>query len=105
MNPLHIAAVTLVSLPFLALAADAPKGFATESVNIGYLPESALAERVKVEDLAEYLKKLQATCTEFFADTTTPENLDVVTAVTPRGQTRVWLVSARKKVEKEKQED
>ena len=48
-----------------SFAADAAKGFTTANLNIGYMPQEELGERVPVKDLADYFKQLEAICSNF----------------------------------------
>src|SRR5262245_12116100 len=86
--------LSFLTLSLSAFAADAPKGFETDNVVL-YQPNEVLEARLAaVDDLAGYIKKLQAVCTEFFATAATPETLNVVVAVRPGKRSRVWLVSS-----------
>lgn len=76
-------------------AADAPKGFKTGDLNIGYLPQKDMGERVAVEELGKYFKSVEAICLEFFAGVTTPENFTVVVAVKPGKRAKIWFISSR----------
>jgi len=71
-----------------------PVGFETDHV-VFYLPEEVMEARIGSEgDFINYGKQLQATCTEFFATTKTPETLHIVVAVRPGKRARVWFVSS-----------
>ena len=75
-------------------AVETSNGFETVSINLGYMSQDDLGARVDVTELANYIKKLQATCKESFTGASTPENLDVVIAVRPNQESRVWLVAS-----------
>ncbi len=87
-------AFSLLLLSLSAFALDKPQGFETDNVVL-YQPNEALQARVgDVSDLANYVKKLQAVCAEFFASTKRPETLHIVVAVRPGKRSRVWFVSS-----------
>jgi hypothetical protein len=91
-----LAGLVLVLLSLTPLtAADAPKGFKTRDLNIGYMPQKDMGERVAVEDLGKYFKSIEAICAEFFADVTTPENFTVVVVVKPGNRAKIWFISSR----------
>jgi len=72
-----LASLTLLSVSLPMHANDAPKGFETDNVVL-YQSDEALQARVgAVEDLANYIKQLQAVCGDFFAGAKTPETLRV----------------------------
>ena len=76
----------------VALAAS--RGFETESIVL-YQPSEVLEEHIPdVTKLADYIKRLQDVCQRFFAATTSPETLDIVVAVRPGRQSRIWFVSS-----------
>ena len=89
---------------FSVLALDGAKGFETASVNIGYLRQKDFGARVTVNDIAAYIKRLQAVCDEFFAQATTPEDLSIIVAIKPTGHSRVWFVSSRTPAATEKRD-
>ncbi|HTB64148.1 MAG TPA: hypothetical protein VK737_11250 [Opitutales bacterium] len=74
------------------MAQDAPKGFVSEGVDF-YLSPQQTSERASLDDLATYTKALQGVCETYFANTTTAEDLDIVAAVRPGPDSRVWLIS------------
>ena len=104
MKNFAIAVSALLLFSPAAFALDAAKGFETTSLNIGYLREKEFGERVAVNEIVAYVKRLQAVCGEFFARTTTREDLSIVVAVKPTGQARVWLVSSRTPAAEEKRD-
>lgn len=78
----------------VAIGADAENGFHTVNLVL-YQPDDVLRDRVPdIKMLAAYIKRLQAICEQFFAETRTPEILDVVVAVKPGKRARVWFVSS-----------
>lgn len=82
---------------FIGIAgfADEPaKGFKMTSVNIGYMSQEELGRRVEVNELADYIKRLEAAYTEFFASATAPDSLEIVVAVKPDQKSRVWISSS-----------
>jgi hypothetical protein len=105
MKHILTAILSLLLTSFALLAIDPPKGFATASVHIGYLSQQAFAERVSVRDLADYTKRLQAVCSQFFAQTTIPEDLSIVVAVKPGKRSKVWFVSSRAPASSERRDD
>jgi|GEM_PF-824097 len=90
-----VASLFAIAWCVTASAVEPAKGFATASLNIGYMPDAELGRRVTVPELTGYIKKLEAECTGFFASTNTPENLDIVVAVKPGKVSRVWFISSR----------
>lgn len=105
MKALLFATLTLLTTILGVSALDSPKGFETASINIGYMSQQELGERVPVTELAAYIKRLQAICTESFAQTVTPEDLDIIVAVKPGNHTRVWFVSSRTPAANEKSDE
>src|SRR5579862_1620198 len=91
----QFAILIFASICITGWAAGTAKGFKTASLNIGYMSQRELGERVTVDDLAAYVKKLEAVCTKYFAGTTARENLDIVVVARPDGKSRVWFVSSR----------
>jgi hypothetical protein len=60
-----------------------------------YQPSDVLEERLPdAAKLTDYIKRLQDVCRKFFADTTAPETLDIVVAIRPGKQSRIWFVSS-----------
>lgn len=78
-----------------AAAPGTPKAFEVERLVL-YQPDQVLQARLAgaVEDFANYVKKLETVCTEFFATTSKPETLHIVIAVRPNKRSRVWFVSS-----------
>jgi len=70
------------------------QNFETANVNIGYLSQDVFSARMTVSKLADYVKRLQMVCADFFAQTATPEYLGIVVAVKPGRRSRVWFVSS-----------
>jgi hypothetical protein len=97
--------LTLLLTSFASLALDPQMGFATASIHIGYMSQEALGERVSVHDLGDYIKRLQAVCSQFFAQTTIPEDLSIVVAVKPGKRSKVWFVSSRAPASSERRDD
>ncbi|HEX4962133.1 MAG TPA: hypothetical protein VF173_14960 [Thermoanaerobaculia bacterium] len=86
-------ALASMGVPSL-LSATPPKGFETDHLVL-YQPDPVLRERVPgTSALADYIKRLQAVCTAYFATTATPETLHVIVALKPGKQSRVWFVSS-----------
>jgi hypothetical protein len=92
MKPISLLLLGLLLGPLAASAADAPKGFDTNGVDF-YLPQTATAGRVSLDDLATYTNKLQDVCAAYFANSEAAEDLDIDVAVRPGPESRVWLVS------------
>lgn len=74
-----------------------------ETLNIAlYQPDSVLEARVSsTNELAAYIKRVQATCQGYFGNASPPEVLDVVIAIKPARRSRVWLVSPTRAVDDE----
>ena len=104
MKTFALSVIILLLTSFAALALDTAKGFETASVNIGYLRQEDFGKRVAVKDIAAYIKRLQAICGEFFAQTATPEDLSILVAIKPTGRSRVWFVSSRTPAANEKRD-
>lgn len=88
----------LICVGVIALSAQAcfgaSTGFKWESTVL-YQPDEPLRARIpSVEDLAAYMKRLEKSCTEFFAGAATPERLDIVVGLKPRRRVRVWFISS-----------
>ena len=96
--------LTLLLTSFASLAL-APKGFETASIHIGYLSQETFGERISVHDLGDYIKHLQAICSQFFVEATTPEDLSIVVVVKPEKRSRVWFVSSRAPTISERRDD
>jgi hypothetical protein len=86
----------LVCLNISVVAARAAAtGYQLEHL-VFYQPGEVLEERLQdTSKLTDYIKRLQDACQRFFATTTTPETLDIVVAVRPGRQVRIWFVSSR----------
>jgi hypothetical protein len=78
--------------------------FETANINIGYLSQESFGERMTVQPLADYIKRLQGICTDFFVQAATQEDLDIVVAVKPGQLSRVWFVSSRTPAANEKRD-
>lgn len=88
--------VTIAILTTCAHCALAAQGFRWDS-NVLYQPDEPLRARLgSAEDLAAYMKRIEAACTTFFASETTPERLDIVVGLKPQKKVRVWFVSSRR---------
>ncbi len=92
MKPFFLLSLALFLSPLASQAVDIPKGFDTAGVEF-YLPQAATVGRASLDDLATYTKKLQDVCETYFANTTAPDDLDIVAAVKPGPQSRIWLIS------------
>jgi hypothetical protein len=92
MKPIFLLLLGFLLGPLVVQAVDLPKGFDTNGVDF-FLPQAATAGRASLDDLATYTRKLQDVCETFFANTTTPDDLDIVAAVKPGPQSRIWLIS------------
>jgi len=94
MKTLLFSLITCLAVSSAALALDTTKGFQTANIAL-YQPNDVLQARTRsVEDLAAYIKQIQAVCTEFYANDTKPENLHIVVAVRPGKRSRVWFISS-----------
>jgi hypothetical protein len=96
MKAIFFAAFAYFVLSFAAVALDVAKGFETDSIVL-YQPDNNLRERLvdaDATDLANYIKQLQAVCTEFFATTTKPEDFHIVVAVRTGKRSKVWFLSS-----------
>jgi len=92
--PVKPLAVLLLALQILLHAAAAATGFKTERLSLYQTDEVLRARLTSTESLAEYFKKLEAVCTDFFATATEPETLHIVVAVKPGKVARIWFVSS-----------
>ncbi|MEP7014841.1 MAG: hypothetical protein ABI925_05325 [Verrucomicrobiota bacterium] len=79
----------------LATEVNATTGFESEGVAFYQNGDVVSARVANRNQLAEYSKKLEEVCARFFASETTPESFDVVVALKPGQQSRVWFVSSR----------
>ena len=86
----------LVCLTVSVIAAQAAAtGYQLEQLVL-YQSGDVIEERVQdTSKLTDYIKRLEDVCQKFFATTTTPETLDIVVAVRPARQVRIWFVSSR----------
>lgn len=77
-----------------AATTEAPKPFETMGVEL-YLKKDVMAQRASNDDLATYTKALQSAAEDYFSAQKDPwrEDLDIVVAIKPGPQSRVWLVS------------
>jgi hypothetical protein len=95
MRPHRILSFVLVST-VLTASAQGASGFKFESTVL-YQPDEPLRSRLSsAEELAAYIKRLDAACTTFLASETTPERLDIVVGLKPKNKVRVWFVSSRR---------
>jgi hypothetical protein len=70
------------------------KAFETKLVVL-YQPDRVLRVRVRdVPAFAAYMKNVESTCNAFFAKASKPHPLDVVVAIKPEGNARVWFIGA-----------
>jgi len=62
-----------------------------------YQPDNVLQKRLSgsVTGLADYAKRLMATCEASFASAPMPETPSIIVAVRPGKRSRVWFVSSR----------
>jgi TonB family protein len=74
---------------------EAPKkGFAVDNIVL-YQPNDVLVQRLSGADqLAAYIKQLQAVLIDYFKDATTPETFHTIVAVRPGNLSRIWFVSS-----------
>ena len=95
MRVLHTVAFFLINAS-LAASAYAAAGFKMDSTVL-YQPDAPLRARLgSAEDLAAYVKRIDAACTAFFASENTPEQLDIVVGLKPQKKVKVWFVSSRR---------
>lgn len=95
MRALHFFPLILVGIS-LAASAHGAAGFKMDSTVL-YQPDAPLRARLgSTEDLAAYIKRIDAVCTAFFASEKTPEQLDIVIGLKPQKKVRVWFVSSRR---------
>jgi hypothetical protein len=87
----------LIALSFtLAASALGATGFQFGSTVL-YQPDEPLRARLgSADELAAYIKRLDAACTAFFVSEKTPERLDIVVGLKPEKKVRVWFVSSRR---------
>jgi hypothetical protein len=95
MRPQYLLSIVAVNITLAATALGVTH-FEREVVFL-YQPDAPLRARLEsANDLAAYIKRLQAAGTAFFASEQTPERLDVVVGVKPGKKVRVWLISSRR---------
>jgi hypothetical protein len=72
-----------------------PQGFVVDSIVL-YQPNDVLAQRLPggPDQLAAYIKQLQAVLTDYFANAKTPETLHSVVAIRSGNRSRVWFISS-----------
>jgi len=79
------------------LASFLPKdktGFAVSNISL-YQQDAVLRQRVaSVEKFSAFIKRIEAVCQTHFAGSSAPETLDVVIAMKPGGEFKVWFVSS-----------
>lgn len=79
---------------FATFSLAASTGFEMEQI-VMYQPSDVLEERIPDSTkLSDYIKRLQDVCRRHFASATSPETLDIVVAVRPGKQSRIWFVSS-----------
>lgn len=78
--------------------------FETTCINIGYTSQDKFGQRIPVFVCADYIKHLEAVCTDSFARATVPEDLDIVVVVKPSGSSRVWFISSGAPADGDKRE-
>jgi hypothetical protein len=88
-------------LIFAVLIACVSQTFAAQGFywtsSVLYQPDDDLRTRLSsAEELAAYMKRIDAVCTAFFASEKTPEQLDIVVGLKPQKKVRVWFVSSRR---------
>ena len=72
-------------------AAAAKTGFEIVSYVL-YQQNEELEQRISSDDLATYMKKIEATVAAFLKTAVRPEALDLVVAVRPSRKTKVWFI-------------
>jgi len=78
--------------PLVLHSAEAATGFKMDALAL-YQPDPVLQSRLtNAQDLADYVKRLEKICTDYFATTDRPQNLAIVVAVKPGKLARVWFV-------------
>ena len=91
LRPLILAALFLSATYAHSQAA---KGFSSDNLVL-YQPNDVLQARVpSVAKLAAYVKEIERVCQAFFAESTTPESLNLVIAVRPDKTSKVWFISS-----------
>lgn len=93
MRVCHLLVVTVL---FVGCSARPPHGFHWDSIEFFQPDEELRARLSSSEELAGYMKRLEAISTSFFASDTTPERLDIVVGVKPGRKSRVWFSSSRR---------
>jgi hypothetical protein len=95
MRAFHFVSFILASIA-VAGDAHAAGSFKWDSTVL-YQPDQPLRKRLgSAEELAAYMKRLDAACSAFFASEKTPEQLDIVVGLKPPKKVRVWFVSSRR---------
>src|SRR3977135_2435093 len=89
---LAVTVFALTAFSFDALCATT--GFHSYQIVL-YQPDSVLQSPIpSVKAAAAYEKGRERVCTDFFASTKTPEQLDIVVGMKPSKGVRVWFVSS-----------
>ena len=95
MRTLRLLSLVVLSI-FAAASARGASGFKFDSTVL-YQPDGSLRARLaSADELASYIKRLDAACTTFFASETTPERLDIVVGLKPQNKIKVWFLSSRR---------
>jgi TonB family protein len=71
-----------------------PSGFAMSHLVLFQDDATLQARMPKVQDLADYVKELEAQAQHYWRDNSVPESLQVVVAVRPGNKSRVWFISS-----------
>ena len=89
--------ISLIALSLiLSASVRGATGFYFDSTVL-YQPDEPLRTRLaSAAELAAYMKRIEASCSAFFAAETTPERLDIVVGLKPAKKVRVWFVSSRR---------
>ena len=99
--PMKTLPVILLLLTYLIGQGLGESGFNMDSITL-YQEENVLKVRAgEIEKFGDFVKQIEATCSEFFAKADRPESLSVVVAVKPGKQSRVWFVSSTRKDQKD----
>jgi hypothetical protein len=89
--------VASIFLFLLNAKAFAAEGFEPKNLVL-YQKDQVLKQRLpSMNDLVDYVKKIEAECQSFFAKETQPSNLVVVLAVKPGKQSKIWFIPSTAK--------
>jgi len=95
MKTLRLLSFALLVCAGGGVRAGTSSGFELEGVNLSYLSQSELAQRISAAVLNGYINRLQAVCADFYAAATVPDDIDIVVIVVAGGRPHFWFISSR----------